>query len=723
MSIYQAQVLNQTQNQTPEPILEIKNLQTHFKLDTGTIRAVDGVTLTMERGKTLGVIGESGCGKSVTAHSILRLIPSPPGQIVGGEILLHRDDEVIDLAQLKQSSELLRNIRGNDIGMIFQEPMTSFGPLHTIGNQIMETIMIHEKAGSELEARAQAIELLDQVGIPNPAQRVDAYPHEFSGGMRQRAMIAMALSCSPMLLIADEPTTSLDVTIEAQILELLSDMQDQTGMAIMFITHNLAVVSEMADYIAVMYLGKRVEFGTNRMLFENPLHPYTQGLWQSIPKVDGPIARLEPIPGVVPSPRNLPTGCVFASRCAKFMEGVCNAPKPVPTIEVEEGHFVSCYLYTDEYRDPVQPNIAVNAADEVDAQFAEEAVSEVEVVVKDKPLIEVHNLQQFFPIQTGFFRRTVGYVKAVNGVSLTIHEGETLGLVGESGCGKSTLGRSILRLYEPTDGEVILHHDGKKLPVLDLEYKEMRPIRANMQMIFQDPFASLNERMNVLQNVIEPLVCNDIGTQQEREEKAENLLMQVGLRPEHIRRYPHSFSGGQRQRIGIARALSIEPKFIVADEPVFALDVSVQAQILNLMKDLQAEFGLSYLFISHDMAVIRYMADRIAVMYVGKLVEYASRDELLQNPAHPYTEALHSAVPRLAGYTGNTREHDRRSRIVLEGSPPDPSNLPEGCVFQSRCRYAQARCSQEEPQLREISDGHFVACHLTEELDLIGIQS
>ncbi|MEM7028659.1 MAG: oligopeptide/dipeptide ABC transporter ATP-binding protein [Chloroflexota bacterium] len=334
----------------------------------------------------------------------------------------------------------------------------------------------------------------------------------------------------------------------------------------------------------------------------------------------------------------------------------------------------------------------------------------------ETPILEVRDLHQFFPIQEGFLRRTTGYIKAVNGVSLTVNRGETLGLVGESGCGKSTLGRAILRLYEPTSGEVILYDGDKKLSVLRLDHRQMRAVRANMQMIFQDPFASLNERMNVLQNVIEPLVCNEIGTQQEREAKAENLLMQVGLRKEHIRRYPHSFSGGQRQRIGIARALSIEPKFIVADEPVFALDVSVQAQILNLMQELQAEFGLSYLFISHDMAVIRYMADRIAVMYVGKLVEYAERDELLQHPAHPYTEALHSSVPRLT-------ERHRRNRIVLEGSPPDPSDLPPGCVFQTRCRYAEDQCRQEEPELREISDGHFVACHLVDKLELVGIQS
>jgi len=696
-----------------DPVLEIKNLQTHFMLDTGVIRAVNGVDLSIERGKTLGVIGESGCGKSVTAHSILRLIPSPPGKIVGGEIWLHRDGESIDLAALNPRQETLRNIRGNDIGMIFQEPMTSFGPLHTIGHQIMEAILVHQKAATEKEAREQTLELLRQVGIPNPEQRIDAYPHEFSGGMRQRAMIAMAISCSPMLLIADEPTTSLDVTVEAQIIELLSELQEKTGMAIMLISHNLAVVSEMADDIAVMYLGKRVEFGSTDTIFENPLHPYTQGLWQSIPRVDGPITKLDPIPGTVPSPRDLPPGCVFASRCTHFMPGICDAPREVPDFEPELGHFVKCYLYDNQVPASVKSSPKPVATNVVEVTAASDAVWRAERQDR-KPILEVRNLQQFFPIQRGFLRRTVGYVKAVNDVSLTIHQGETLGLVGESGCGKSTLGRSILRLYEPTGGEVFLYDGDKKLSVLELERREMRQVRANMQMIFQDPFASLNDRMNVLQNIVEPLVCNDIGTSREREARAEELLVQVGLRKEHLRRYPHSFSGGQRQRIGIARALSIRPKLIVADEPVFALDVSVQAQILNLMQQIQAEFGLSYLFVSHDMAVIRYMADRIAVMYVGKLVEYATRDEVLNHPLHPYTEALQSAVPRLT-------EHHRRSRIVLKGSPPDPSNPPPGCIFQARCRYVQAVCSQEEPLLREVVPGHFAACHFSEVLDLKGI--
>ncbi len=693
-----------------DTILEIKNLQTHFLLDSGTIHAVDGVSLTVKRGKTLGVIGESGCGKSVTAHSILRLIPSPPGRIVGGEILLHRASGTVDLAKLNPSKAEMRSIRGNDIGMIFQEPMTSFGPLHTIGNQIMETILVHNPRLPHAEARARAIALLDRVGIPNAAVRVDSYPHEFSGGMRQRAMIAMALSCSPMMLIADEPTTALDVTIEAQILELLIELQEMTGMGIMLISHNLAVVSEMAHDIAVMYLGKRVEYGTNEQISKNPLHPYTRGLWSSIPSVDGPLKRLHPIPGIVPSARNLPPGCVFASRCAHFMPGLCDAPRPVPDVEAEPGHFVSCYLYTDEGRAYVRP---VNTTLTVEAPEPDQTLTTGGKAAE--PILEVRNLKQFFPIQKGFLRRTVGYVKAVNEVSLTINKGETLGLVGESGCGKSTLGRSILRLYEPTGGEVALYRGNQKLNVLALNRSQMRQARTTMQMIFQDPFASLNDRMTVLQNVIEPLVCNDIGTPAEREAIAEKILTQVGLRKEHLRRYPHSFSGGQRQRIGIARALSIEPKFIVADEPVSALDVSIQAQILNLMRDLQAEFGLSYLFISHDMAVIRYMADRIAVMYVGKLVEYADSQKLLSRPLHPYTEALMSAVPRVTS-------QGRRKRIVLEGTPPDPSNLPQGCVLQNRCPFVQARCRQEEPELREVRPGHFSACHFAEELDLKGIQ-
>jgi peptide/nickel transport system ATP-binding protein len=334
---------------------------------------------------------------------------------------------------------------------------------------------------------------------------------------------------------------------------------------------------------------------------------------------------------------------------------------------------------------------------------------------KKSPLIEVRDLKQYFPIQEGFFKKTVGYIKAVNGVSLRVDNEETLGLVGESGCGKTTLGRSILRLYEPTSGEVILHENNEKIQILELDNQKMKRVRSKLQMIFQDPFASLNERMTVLQNVIEPLICNEIGTQKDKELRAKDLLLKVGLRKEHLQRYPHSFSGGQRQRIGIARALSIGPKFIVADEPVFALDVSVQAQILNLMKDLQEEFGLSFLFISHDMAVVRYMADRIAVMYVGKLVEYADRDELLENPAHPYTEALQSAVPG--------RKRKRVDRIILKGNPPDPSNLPKGCIFQNRCRYEEDICREQEPELKMISNGHFSACHFSNSLQLKGLLS
>jgi oligopeptide/dipeptide ABC transporter ATP-binding protein len=332
-------------NSELEPVLEIKNLKTHFFLDTGTIKAVDGLNLTINKGKTLGIIGESGCGKSVTAHSILKLIQSPPGKIISGKIMLYENDTVTDISELKNTDKKLRDIRGNSIGMIFQEPMTSFGPLHTIGNQIIESILIHKKSNSENDAKNKAINLLKLAGIPNPEKRIDSYPHEFSGGMRQRAMIAMALACGPSLLIADEPTTSLDVTIEAQILELLKSIQKKTGMAILLISHNLAVVSEMADEISVMYLGKQVEYGQTESIFENPLHPYTKGLWNSIPKIEGPIERLVPISGIVPSPRDLPLGCVFSTRCSEFMEGRCNSPKPVPSIEVESEHYVNCYLY------------------------------------------------------------------------------------------------------------------------------------------------------------------------------------------------------------------------------------------------------------------------------------------------------------------------------------------------------------------------------------------
>ena len=687
-------------------LLDIRELRTHFVLPAGTLKAVDGISLTVRRGRTLAVIGESGSGKSVTAHSILRLERAPNARIVGGEILVRTRDGVVDVTKVPRNSKSMRAIRGKDVAMIFQEPMTSFGPLHTIGNQIGEAIATHNPDLSEAEVRDRIVSLLQQVGIPNAPARVDSYPHEFSGGMRQRAMIAMALSNSPQLLIADEPTTALDVTIEAQIMELLVELQKTTGMGILLISHNLAVVSEVAHDIAVMYLGKSVEFGTTEQIRNRPLHPYTQGLWNSIPTIDGPLQRLQPIPGTIPGARNLPPGCVFAGRCSQYMAGICDAPKPVPQIEVEPGHVVACYLYSDEAKPAL--------AEEVREQDAPRDLVKAEV--GDRPVIAVNGLKQYFPIRRGFLRRTVAHMKAVDDVSIALNAGETLGLVGESGSGKSTFGRAILRLYEPTAGEVLLHPpEGEPVSVLDLDRKSMRAARSEMQMIFQDPYASLNDRMTVLQNIIEPLVCNNVGDAASREERARQLLGQVGLRPEHMRRYPHSFSGGQRQRIGIARALAINPRFIVADEPVSALDVSVQAQILNLLRDLQAELGLSYLFISHDMAVIRYMSNRVAVMYVGRIVEYGTTDAVIQRPLHPYTEVLMSAVPRVSSETG------RAGRIAMQGVPPDPANLPQGCVFQGRCPYVQDKCRSEAPQLREALPGHFAACHFAGSLDLAGI--
>ena len=691
-----------------ETLLEIRDLKTHFVLPAGTLKAVDGISLTVRRGRTLAVIGESGSGKSVTAHSILRLEKAPNAKIVDGEIRVMTQKGMVDVTKLKRNGKEMRAIRGQDVAMIFQEPMTSFGPLHTIGNQIGEAIKVHHPKMAAAELRQRAVSLLQQVGIPNAEVRVDSYPHEFSGGMRQRAMIAMALSNAPHLLIADEPTTALDVTIEAQIMELLVELQKSTGMGILLISHNLAVVSEVAHDIAVMYLGKSVEFGTTDQIRTRPLHPYTQGLWHSIPTIDGELRRLEPIPGTIPGARNLPPGCVFAGRCKHVMPGVCDAPRPVPQVEVEPGHTVACYLYTGE---------AILSMDDVTTEapevFAPRPSSDSGI-----PVLQVTGLKQYFPIRRGFLRKTVAHVKAVDDVTIAIKAGETVGLVGESGSGKSTLGRSILRLYEPTAGEVLLDKgEGEAVSVLDLNRRDMRSMRSEMQMIFQDPYASLNDRMTVLQNIIEPLVCNNIGNAREREERAGQLLAQVGLRPEHMRRYPHSFSGGQRQRIGIARALSINPRLIVADEPVSALDVSVQAQILNLLLDLQTELGLSYLFISHDMAVIRYMANRVAVMYVGRIVEYAATDAVIQTPLHPYTEVLMSAVPRVGADGG------RQNRIVMQGSPPDPANLPQGCVFEGRCPHAQDRCRSETPQLREARPGHLAACHFAGELDLSGISA
>ncbi|MCA9895160.1 MAG: dipeptide ABC transporter ATP-binding protein [Anaerolineae bacterium] len=686
-------------------LLEIKNLHTHFFTDEGVVKAVDGVDLAIPRGKTLCVVGESGCGKSVMARSILQVVDRP-GRIVEGDILFKPGaGETINLAALDPHSREIRAIRGKDITMIFQEPMSSLSPLYTIGNQIMEAIRWHLPV-SKQEARQMTIGALRKVGIPRPDERVDSYTFELSGGMRQRAMIAMALVCEPKLLIADEPTTALDVTTQANILDLIRELQAQMGMSVMFITHDLGVVAEIADEVAVMYLGTVVERGTVQEVFSDPKHPYTRALLRSIPKLSlRNKARLDAIRGMVPHPLNRPGGCSFHTRCNFAQAGICDVIVP-PAFTLESGRQVRCLIYDD--KQPVSFE-SFTAADDVQEAIQQPTIS-------DDVMLKVNDLKMHFPITAGFFNRVVGQVKAVDGVSFEIYEGETLGLVGESGCGKTTLGHSIMRLYNPTAGTMTYSkEDGSTVNLAKLSMRDLKHYHREIRMVFQDSYSSLNPRMPVLDIVGESLKVNKLAQGKDLEKQVRDLLGRVGLRPEYIRRYPHAFSGGERQRIGIARALAPNPRLVVADEPVSALDVSVQAQILNLLKDLQAEFGLTYLFIAHDLSVVAHISDRVAVMYVGKIVEYAPTEELFLHPQHPYTEALLSSVLIPDPHA----RHE--NRIRLEGDVADPANPPSGCAFHPRCRYAQDRCRTETPQLRETRSGHVTACHYAEELALAGV--
>ena len=674
-------------------LLEIKDLKTHFFTDSGTVRAVDGVDLVVRENETLGMVGESGCGKSVTSLSVMRLIDTP-GKIVEGEISFHGQN------LLELSNAEMRKIRGNEISMIFQEPMTSLNPVHTIGAQIMEALMLHQKL-KKREALHKAVDMLEMVGIPTPEIRVHEYPHQLSGGMRQRAMIAMALSCNPKLLIADEPTTALDVTIQAQILDLMRDLKGKTGSAVMIITHDLGVIAEMADNVVVLYAGQVVEYVDVKSIFDDPFHPYTIELQESIPRLtDEKGKKLYPIEGSIPDPLDLPSGCKFHPRC-RFAKEMCSTDAP-PLISLDNGRQVRCWMYHADHSsmfDRSSGQERVHVSSHSDRRVVTPADRDGTV----KTLLRVENLVKHFPIKGGMFRTTIGHVRAVDDISFDIREGETFGLVGESGCGKTTTGRTVLRLLEPTQGTVMFDD----MPLFSLNRRQLRPLRRDMQIIFQDPFASLNPRMTVGDIVGESFQIHRVRDGRPRREMVAELLHLVGLEAEHMRRYPHQFSGGQRQRIGIARAIALNPKLIVCDEPVSALDVSIQAQIINLLEELQKELGLSYLFIAHDLSVVKHISDRVAVMYLGKIVEMAETTELFGHTLHPYAEALLAAVP-VPDYV------ESRDRVVLRGDVPSPSNPPPGCRFHTRCQYVMDICKETEPLLedRGAGNGHMVACHL-----------
>ena len=677
-------------------LLEVQNLVTQFDTQEGTVHAVNGVTLTVHEGEILALVGESGCGKSVTMLSVMGLIPQPPGKIVSGEIYFDGKN----LAKL--SNKEMRGIRGNDMAMVFQDPNSSLNPVVSIGRQITEALKLHTDLNSS-QAREKAIELLDLVGIPEAAQRVDDYPHQFSGGMRQRAMIAMALSCDPKLLIADEPTTALDVTIQAQIVELVKKLQRTLGMAVIWITHDLGLVANLASRVAVMYAGRIVEEGTVEHIYAQTRHPYTQGLLKSIPQLGVDVPELlQEIKGTPPDLMHEINYCAFAPRCY-YSDESCRAARPSLMMTDVFAQFSACWHWESLVNPETVALTTLNTTgDGTTDRLAEKngSPSEEDIIVR------VDGLKTYFSIRKGMLQRKVGDVRAVDGVDLLIRRGETLGLVGESGCGKTTFGRTLLRLYEPLAGSITF--DGEEL--LSLNNQEMRSIRKRMQMIFQDPYSSMNPGMRVWEIIGEPLKVHDQGNNQEIKTRAKELLELVGLNANHIDRHPHEFSGGQRQRIVIARALALNPAFIICDEPVSSLDVSVQAQIINLLDELQRKFGLTYLFIAHDLAVVRHISDRVAVMYLGKIVELAGRDDLYRQPFHPYTLALLSAVP-----VPDPAKIGTRQKVILEGDLPSPASPPSGCRFHTRCPIVQmGLCDIDDPEFRQVAPERWVACHLVD---------
>ena len=658
-------------------VLEVSGLTVGFRQGSALRTVVRDVSFSLRRGELLALVGESGSGKSVTALAVMGLLPEGIAAVSGGSVRFAGQD----LGSL--SPEERRRLRGRRLSMIFQEPMTALNPVMTIGQQLAETLLAHGQCGRR-EARARAARLLEEVGIPAAATRLRDYPHQLSGGQRQRVMIAMALACRPELLIADEPTTALDVTVQAQIMELLNRLRRQLGTAVLFITHNLALVREQADRVAVMVSGQLVETAPAAELFRRPCHPYTRLLLRSVPSAAGRHAALAaidaPRPGVSPHP----AACAFATRCP-LVQDTCLTEPPGDQTPAPD-HHVRCRR---------SGMFGVTLA-------ADGAPEEPPPAVGDGPraVLEARGLQVWFSRRAGLFGRRRAPVRAVDGVDLTLRAGETLALVGESGCGKTTVGKALVRLLRPTGGSVRLG-DGTELTRLDEH--ALRPLRRRIQMIFQDPFSSLDPRLMAGESLLEGLDAQRIGTPAERRAAVEALLGDVGLPPEAAGRYPHQFSGGQRQRLGLARALAVAPDIIVCDECTSALDVSVQAQMLNLLRRLQRRLGLAYLFITHDLSVVSYFADRVAVMYLGRIVEEGPAAEVLAHPAHPYTRALLAAAPRLDG--------ESRRGPVLQGDLPSPGCPPDGCRFHPRCPLAADECRLREPPRRPLAPAHWAACH------------
>ncbi len=747
------------------PVLDLQNVSTHIKLTSSVVQAVGNVDLHVDAGETLGIVGESGCGKSMTGLSIMGLLP-PGGSIVEGSIKL----DGRELVGLKQ--EELRRVRGNDVAMIFQDPLTSLDPTKTIGYQVAEPVRLHRGA-SRAEALDRAVEVLTLVGLPRPKERLGDYPHQLSGGLRQRVMIAMALANEPKLLIADEPTTALDVTIQAQILTLLKELKDRLGMAMLLITHDMGVIAGHSDRVNVMYAGRVVETAEVRELFTDMHHPYTQALLASIPQLDQDANKaLHAIPGLPPDLSHPPQGCRFAARCSRAddkcrveeppltgptldhrfscwhpvdgplalavigesgpdaasmglvapdVESVAEAVPPpdqagyapefvadVPLADAPLAEAGTAGADADTAESPAEPKPVVVAAGlevradgriEVTERKVEAAIGNGDGV---PPLLKIRNLVKEYPITSGLLQRKVASVKAVSGVSFSVPAGTTFGLVGESGCGKTTIGKMIVALEKPNSGSVTLGD----LDVGKLRGAELRRKRRDLQLMFQDPQSSLDPRMRVGAIIGEPLAIQRLGSKRAQRDRVFELLSEVGLPRNAVERYPHEFSGGQRQRIGLARALTLNPRLIVADEPVSALDVSIRAQVLNLMKRLQASHGLTYVVISHDLAVVKYMAERIGVMYLGKLVELGSGEDIYERAAHPYTAGLIATIP-----VPQPTVERAKTGAAIRGELPSPVTPPSGCRFRTRCQFAQEICAAEEPQLRSFGPGHVAACH------------
>jgi peptide/nickel transport system ATP-binding protein len=675
-------------------LLEITGLRTEIRLRDRTVLPVNGVSLSVAAGECLGLVGESGCGKTMTARSVMRLLPAG-GVITAGTVLL----DGTDLTQL--SERQMQQIRGNDIGMVFQDPASSLDPTMTVGRQIAESVIVHRGADKQVAA-ARAIEALELVRMPEPGRVAGQYPHELSGGMRQRAMIAAALACEPRLLIADEPTTALDVTIQREILELIDDLRGQLGMAVILVTHDLGVIGGHTDKVAVMYGGQIVEQAATTAVFSSPRHPYTEALFDALPELAGPQSRtLYSIPGRPPDLTMQPSGCSFAPRC-RHAQAWCASHVP-PLAGEHPGHDYACFY-------PASTGPAAEAASDrpVSAWLSPESRT-----ARDRtaplpagaggPLLRVAGLVKDYPVGHGLLRRRAGTVSAVARVSFELAAGQTLGLVGESGCGKTTVARLLAGLERADGGRI----EFSGIELTRLSRRQRRKQGTGIQLMFQDSFGSLDPRMRVRSILREPLLIQRLGKRRSHRRHVNRILEEVGLPPDAADRFPRAFSGGQRQRLALARALIQRPALIVADEPVSALDVSVQAQILNLMRKLQRQYGLSYLFISHDLSVIRYMADVIGVMYLGKLVEIGPAETICSAPAHPYTRGLVDAVPVVT-----TRPGLAPRGGGLTGEPPAATDPPSGCRFRTRCPRAQDICALQEPELDlHTVPGQLVACH------------